>query len=91
MPRRPSVERDPAQFTRWTRLIDLSRPGTDEDEEEYREILFVSRLEKREEEQLPVPKTVQAVSDCEILNMVKTLKVGDSLRLPGYRPNPEGI
>ena len=52
--------------------VDLSRPGTDEDEEEDREILFVPRLE-REEESPPVPNTVQAASDCEILNMVKTL------------------
>ena len=53
--------------------VDLSRPGTDEDEEEDREILFVPRLERREEEPQPVPKTVQAASDCEIINMVKTL------------------
>ena len=52
--------------------VDLSRPGTDEDEEEDREILFVPRLE-REEESPPVPNTVQAASDCEIINMVKTL------------------
>ena len=53
--------------------VDLSRPGTDEDEEEDREILFVPRLERREEEPPPVPKTVQAASDCEIIDMVKTL------------------
>ena len=50
---------------------DLSRPGTDEDEEEDREILFVPRME-REEEPAPV-HTVQAAPDCEIINMVKTL------------------
>ena len=44
--------------------VDLSRPVTDEYEEEDREILFVPRL---------VPTTVQASSDCEIMNMVKTL------------------
>ena len=52
--------------------VDLSRPGTDEDEEEDREILFVPRSE-REEQSPPVPNTVQAASDCEIMNMVKTL------------------
>ena len=51
---------------------DLSRPGTDEDEEEDREILFVPRME-REEEPPPVPNTVQAAPYCEIINMVKTL------------------
>ena len=49
--------------------VDLSRPVTDE---EYREILFVPRSE-REEESPPVPATVQASPDCEIMNMVKTL------------------
>ena len=52
--------------------VDLSRPGTDENEEEDREILFVPQLE-REEESPPVIITVQAASDCEILIMVKTL------------------
>ena len=52
--------------------VDLSRPVTDEDEEEDREILFVPRSE-REEESPPVPTTVQDSSDCEIMNMVKTL------------------
>ena len=52
--------------------VDLSGPGTDQYEEEDREILFVPRLE-REEELPPVPKTVQSTSDCEIINMVKTL------------------
>ena len=52
--------------------VDLSRPGKDEDEEEDREILLVPRLEREEESPL-VPNTVQAASDCEIINMVKTL------------------
>ena len=52
--------------------VDLSRPGMDQDGEEVPEILFVPRLE-REEEPPPVPKTVQATSDFEIINMVKTL------------------
>ena len=52
--------------------VDLSRPVTDEDEEEDREILFVPRSERAEESPL-VPTTVQAASDCEIINMVKTL------------------
>ena len=51
---------------------DLSRPVTDEDEEEDQEILFVPRSE-RAEESPPGPTTVQASSDCEIMNMVKTL------------------
>ena len=49
---------------------DLSRPGTDEDEEKGREIAFVPRME-REEEPPPVPNTVQAAPNCEIINMVK--------------------
>ena len=53
--------------------VDQSRPGINEDEEEDREILFVPRLERREEEPPPVPKTVQAASDCEIIDIVKTL------------------
>ena len=52
--------------------VDISRLVTDEDEEEDWEILFVPRLE-REEELPPVPTTVQASSDCEIMNMIKTL------------------
>ena len=52
--------------------LSLSRPGTDEDDEEDREILFVPRM-KREEESPPVPNTVQAAPDCEIINMIKTL------------------
>ena len=52
--------------------VDLSRPVTDEDEEEGREVLFVPRSERKEESPL-VPTTVQASSDCEIMNMVKTL------------------
>ena len=51
---------------------DLSRPVTDEDEEEDQEILFVPRSE-RAEESPPGPTTGQASSDCEIMNMVKTL------------------
>ena len=50
--------------------VDLFGPVTDEEED--REILFVPRSE-REEESPPVPTTVQASSDCEIMNMVKTL------------------
>ena len=51
---------------------DLSRPVTDEDEEEDREVLVVPRSE-RGEESPPVPTTVQASSDCEIMNKVNTL------------------
>ena len=54
--------------------VDLSqsRPGTGEDDEEDREILFVPRM-KGKEESPPVPNTVQAAPDCEIIDMVKTL------------------
>ena len=48
---------------------DLSRPVTDEDEEEEQEILFVPRSE-RAEESPPGPTTIQASPDCEIMNMV---------------------
>ena len=51
---------------------DLSRPMTDEDEGEDREILFVPRSE-REDESRPIPTTVQASSDCEIKNMVMSV------------------
>ena len=76
-----SPKKDPA---------DLFRPGTDEDEEEDRDILFVPRMERGEEPPL-VPNTVQAAPDCEIINMVKTLNGGDSLHFSGHRTNPEGV
>ena len=52
--------------------LSLSRPETDEDDVEDREILFVPRIQ-RDEESPPVLNTVQAAPDCEIINMVKTL------------------
>ena len=52
--------------------LSLSRPETDEDDVEDREILFVPRMQ-REEELPPVLNTVQAAPDCEIIDMVKTL------------------
>ena len=51
---------------------DLSEPGTDREEEDDQEIRFTSRIH-RAEESPPAPERVQATTDCEIINMVKTL------------------
>ena len=51
---------------------DLSGPGTDQEGDEDQEILFAHRVEKVEEPP-PVPETVQAATDHEIITMVKTL------------------
>ena len=66
---------------------DLSGPGTDEDEEDDWEILFVPRME-REEEPPPVPNTVQAAPDCEIINIASVSQDTERIRraydqLPG--------
>ena len=55
---RPAHQMDPA---------DLSEPGTDREEEDDHEIRFTA------EESLPTPARVQVTTDCEIINMVKTL------------------
>ena len=60
---RPAHQMDPA---------DLSESGTDREEEDDHEIKFNSRIQKAEES-LPTPARVQATTDCEIINMVKTL------------------
>ena len=60
---RPAHQMDPA---------DLSDPGTEREEEDDQEIEFASRRQKLEET-LPVPAKAQATTDCEIINMVKTL------------------
>ena len=52
--------------------VDLSEPGTDGEEEDDDEIRFTSRFQKAEESR-PTPARVQATTDCEIINMVKTL------------------
>ena len=51
---------------------DLSGPGTDQEEDDDREILFAPRM-KRAEEPPPAPERTQATTDCEIITMVKTL------------------
>ena len=51
---------------------DLSEPGTDREGEDDHEIQFTSRIQ-RTEESPPSPARVQAITDCEIINMVKTL------------------
>ena len=51
---------------------DLSDPGTEREEEDDQEIKFVSRRQNVEEP-LPTSARAQATTDCEILNMVKTL------------------
>ena len=57
---RPTHQMDPA---------DLSDPGTEEDDQEIR---FVPQKQNVEETS-PTPARAQATTDCEILNMVKTL------------------
>ena len=51
---------------------DLSDPGTNREEEDDHEIMFTSRIQKAEEPLL-TPARAQATTDCEIINMVKTL------------------
>ena len=51
---------------------DLSDPGTDREEEDDHEIKFTSQIQKAEEP-LSTPARAQATTDCEIINMVKTL------------------
>ena len=51
---------------------DLSDPGIDREEEDDHEIKFTSRIQKAKEP-LSTPARAQATSDCEIINMVKTL------------------
>ena len=51
---------------------DLSEPWTDREEQDDQEIRFTSRIQKAEESP-PAPERVQATTDCEIINMVKTL------------------
>ena len=60
---RPAHQMDPA---------DLSDPGTEREEEDDHEIKFTSRIQNAEEP-LPTPARAQATTDCEIINMVKTL------------------
>ena len=57
----PAHQMDPA---------DLSDPGTEREEEDDQE--FASRRQNVEEP-LPTPARAQATTDCEIINMVKTL------------------
>ena len=51
---------------------DLSDPGTDREKEDEHEIKFTSRIQKVEDP-LSAPARAQATTDCEIINMVKTL------------------
>ena len=51
---------------------DLSDPGTDREEEDDHEIMFTFRIQKAEEP-LSTPARAQANTNCEIINMVKTL------------------
>ena len=51
---------------------DLSDPGSDRQEEDDQEIKFTSQIQNVEEP-LPTPARAQATTDCEIINMVKTL------------------
>ena len=60
---RPAHQMDPA---------DLSDPGTEREEEDDQEIEFAFRRQNVEEP-LPTPARAQATTDCEIINMVKTL------------------
>ena len=67
--------------------VDLSRPVTDEDEEEDRESLFVPRSEREENRhrfqlQSSLLPTHEHGQDSEW---------GESLRFAGYGPNPAGM
>ena len=52
--------------------LDLSGPETDREEEDYQEILFPARTREPEELVTP-PMRAQEATDCDIVNMVKTL------------------
>ena len=52
--------------------LDLSEPGTDREEEDDHEVLFPPKGRDFVETP-PSPAKVQATTDCEIVNMVKTL------------------
>ena len=52
--------------------VDLSEHGTDLEEEDDHEILFPCK-NRNTVEPPPSPARVQATTDCEIINMVKTL------------------
>ena len=60
---RPGHQMDP---------LNLSEPGTDKEEEDDNEILFPARAREPEEIITP-PMRGQAATDCDIVNMVKTL------------------
>ena len=70
--------------------VDLSEHGTDLEEEDDHEILFPSRT-RNTVEPPPSPARVQATTDCEIINMVKTLNGGSIRHLPRYSPDTAGI
>ena len=52
--------------------MDLSEPGTVREEEDDHEILFPPRV-RESEETIPSPTRARATTDCDIVNMVKTL------------------
>ena len=60
---RPTHQMDPAY---------LSDPGTEKEEEDDQEIRFVPRRQNVEEPS-PTPARAQVTTDCDILNMVRTL------------------
>ena len=68
---------------------DLSGPETDQEGDEDQEIMFAPRV-VRVEDPPPAPGIVQPTTECDIINMVKTLNT-DSRRLSGYGWNPESI
>ena len=52
--------------------LDLSGPGMDREEEDDHEVLFPPKVQDFVETP-PSPAKVQATTDCDIVNMVKTL------------------
>ena len=52
--------------------MDLSEPGTDREEQDDHEILFPPRV-RESGETIPSPMRAQATTDCDIVNMMKTL------------------
>ena len=78
---RPTHQMDPA---------DLSDPGTEKEEEDDQEIRFTPRKQNVEEAS-PTPWRAQATTDCDILNMVRTLNGAIAAVSPGYGQDTEGV
>ena len=65
-------QRETSRLSHQMDPVDLSEHGTDQEEEDDHDILFPSRT-RNTVEPPPSPARVQATTDCDIINMVKTL------------------